>query len=198
MKACLEEYFDVEATFNEWFWKHGLPPTGIQNPVPADVPIVVMVKSPLAFHESLYPFWLHRRPNLDSGPDVSSFVRKELLVFDVSGGDLSRPKYWYRWPVEYWNQFYLSWLSWTDVRLRCQFVRYESLESDPEREILGLAERFQLRRKKPGPISLPSERVGPHVPTERRGERFLLKEADKQWIRDRVNMLVARSLGYSL
>lgn len=197
MKACLEEYFDVEVTFNEWFWKHGLPPTGIQNPVPPDVPIVVMVKSPFAFHESLYPFWQHRRPNLDSGPDVSSFAKKELLVFDISGGDLSRPKYWYRWPVEYWNQFYFSWLSWTDVRLRCQFVRYESLESDTEREILGLAERFQLRRRKAGPISLPSDRVGPHVPTERRGERYLLNEADRQWIRDRVNMLVARSLGYS-
>jgi len=198
MKACLEEYFDVDVTFNEWFWKHGLPPTGIQNPVPPDVPIVVMVKSPFAFHESLYPFWQHRRPKLDSGPDVSSFARKELQVFDVSGFDLSRPKYWYRWPIEYWSQFYFSWLSWTEVRPRCQFVRYEGLESDTEREILGLAERFQLRRRKPGPISLPSERVGPHVPTERRGKRYFLNEADKQWIRERVNTLVARSLGYSL
>ena len=198
MKACLEEYFDVDVTFNEWFWKHGLPPTGIQNSVPPEVPIIVMVKSPFAFHESLYPFWQHRRPNLDSGPDVSSFARKELHVFDISGGDLSRPKYWYRWPVEYWSQFYFSWLSWTEVRPRCQFVRYESLESDTEREILSLAERFNLRRKKPGPISLPGERVGPHVPTERGGERFVLNEADKQWIRERVNMLVARSLGYSL
>lgn len=198
MKACLEAYYDVDVTFNEWFWKHGLPPTGIQNPVPPDVPIVVMVKSPFAFHESLYPFWQHRRPNLDSGPDVSAFARKELLVFDVSGGDLSRPKYWYRWPVEYWNQFYLSWLSWTDVRMRCQFVRYESLESDTEREILGLAERFQLRRRKPGPISLPSERVGPHVPTERRGQRFILTDDARQWIRERVNSRVSETFQYEL
>lgn len=198
MKACLEAYYDVDVTFNEWFWKHGLPPTGIQNPVPPDVPIVVMVKSPFAFHESLYPFWQHRRPNLDSGPDVSSFARKELLVFDVSGGDLSQPKYWYRWPVEYWNQFYLSWLSWTDVRMRCQFVRYESLESDTEREILGLAERFHLRRRKPGPISLPSERVGPHVPTERRGQRFILTDDARQWIRERVNSRVSETFQYEL
>ena len=59
MKACLEEYFDVEVTFNEWFWKHGVPPTGIRCPIPRDVPIIVMSKSPCDFQESLYPFWLH-------------------------------------------------------------------------------------------------------------------------------------------
>lgn len=198
MKACLEEHYDVDVTFNEWFWKHGLPPTGIQNPVPPDVPIVVMVKSPFAFHESLYPFWQHRRPNLDSGPDVSSFARKELLVFDVSGGDFSRPKYCYRSPIEYWNQFYFSWLSWTEVQPRCQFVRYESLEGDAEREILSLAKRFKLRRKKPGPISLPDSRVGPHVPTERKGERFTLTDDARQWIRERVDSRVSRTFHYEL
>lgn len=198
MKACLEEHYDVDVTFNEWFWKHGLPPTGIQNPVPPDVPIVVMVKSPFAFHESLYPFWQHRRPNLDSGPDVSSFARKELLVFDVSGGDFSRPKYCYRSPIEYWNQFYFSWLSWTEVQPRCQFVRYESLEGDTEREILSLAKRFKLRRKKPGPISLPDSRVGPHVPTERKGERFTLTDDARQWIRERVDSRVSRTFHYEL
>lgn len=198
MQSCLEAHFDVEVTFNEWFWKHGVPPSGIQSPVTADVPVVVMVKSPYAFHESLYPFWLHRRPNLDSGSDVSAFARKELQVFDVSGGNLGRPKYWFRCPTDYWNQFYFSWLSWTEVRPRCQFVRYEDVESSTHDEIMKIAERFGLRRKTTGPISLPTERVGPHVPTERKGERFLLTEADRAWIRSMVNPLVAKSLGYEL
>ncbi|MCA3554400.1 hypothetical protein [Aestuariivirga sp.] len=198
MQSCLEAHFDVEVTFNEWFWKHGVPPTGIQCPVPPDVPVVVMAKSPYAFHESLYPFWLHRRPNLDSGPDVSAFARRELQVFDVSGGDLARPKYWFRCPTDYWNHFYFSWLSWTAVRPRCQFVRYEDVDRSTHDVIARIAERFGLRRKTSGPITLPAERVGPHVPTERKGERFLLTEEDRAWIRGMVHPLVARSLGYEL
>lgn len=196
MQSCLETHFDVEVTFNEWFWKHGVPPTGIQSAPSDNVPVVVMAKSPYAFHESLYPFWLHRRPYLDAGPDVSAFARKELQVFDVSGGNLGRPKYWFRYPIEYWNQFYFSWLSWTEIRPRCQFVRYEDVDRTTHDEIMKIAERFDLRRKTTGPISLPAERVGPHVPTERKGERFLLTEADRAWIRSMVNPLVARSLGY--
>lgn len=198
MKTCLETYFDVEVTFNDWFWKHGVPPTGIQCPVPEDVPIIVMVKSPYAFHESLYPFWQHRRPNLDSGENVSAFARKELIVFDVSGGNLGRPKYWYRCPTEYWNQFYFSWLSWTEVRPRCQFVKYENFEAHTEREVTAVAQRLGLERKNPNAISLPRDRVGPHVPTERSGERFLLTVEARQWIRQRVNPLVAKTFGYEL
>lgn len=198
MKACLESYFDVEVTFNEWFWKHGVPPTGIQCPVPADVPIIVMVKSPYAFHESLYPFWQHRRPNLDSGENVSAFARKELIVFDVSGGNLGRPKYWYRCPTEYWNQFYFSWLSWTEVGSRCQFVKYEDFETATEREITAIAQRFGLKRKNTDAISLPRDRVGPHVPTERTGARFMLTAEARQWIRQCVNPLVARTFRYEL
>lgn len=198
MKTCLETYFDVEVTFNDWFWKHGVPPTGIQCPVPEDVPIIVMVKSPYAFHESLYPFWQHRRPNLDSGENVSAFARKELIVFDVSGGNLGRPKYWYRCPTEYWNQFYFSWLSWNEVRSRCQFVKYENFEAHTEREVMAVAQRLGLKRKNPNAISLPRDRVGPHVPTERSGERFLLTAEARQWIRQRVNPLVAKTFGYEL
>lgn len=198
MKACLETYFDVEVTFNDWFWKHGVPPTGIQCPVPDGVPIIVMVKSPYAFHESLYPFWQHRRPNLDSGENVSAFARKELIVFDVSGGNLGRPKYWYRCPTEYWNQFYFSWLSWTEVRPRCQFVKYEDFEAHTERDVMAIAQRFGLKRKNPDAISLPRDRVGPHVPTDRAEERFLLTAEARQWIRQRVNPLVAKTFGYEL
>lgn len=196
MQSCLEAHFDVEVTFNDWFWKHGVPPTGIQCPVPPDVPIVVMVRSPFAFHQSLYPFWLHRRPNLDAGPDVSAFARKELVVFDVSGGNLGRPKYWFRYPTEYWNQFYYAWLSWTEVRSRCQFMRLEDVEAATDDVVGRLADRFKLRRTTSGRISLPEERVGPDVPTERKGDRFLLKESDKAWIKSILNPLVAKSLGY--
>lgn len=198
MQACLETYFDVEVTFNEWFWKHGVPPTGIQCPVPPDVPIIVMVKSPFAFHESLFPFWQHRRPNLDSGSDVSSFARKELIVFDVSGGNLARPKYWYRCPTDYWNQFYYAWLSWTEVKPRCLFVRYEDVAAATEAEILKIAQAFGLKRKNSDPIALPGERVGPDVPTDRRGERYVLSPDARRWIGEHVNVNVLRTFRYEL
>lgn len=198
MQACLEKYFNVEVTFNEWFWKHGVPPTGIQCPVPPDVPIIVMVKSPFAFHESLFPFWQHRRPNLDSGNDVSAFARKELAVFDVSGGNLGRPKYWYRCPTDYWNQFYYAWLSWTEVKHRCLFVKYEDVASTTEAEILKIARQFGLERKNAEPISLPRDRVGPEVPTDRSGERYKLSPEARHWIRERLNDNVVRTFGYDL
>ena len=196
MKACLEKYFDVEVTFNEWFWKHGVPPTGIQCTVPVTVPIVVMVKSPYSFHESLYPFWLHRRPNLDAGQNVSEFARKELVVFDVSGGNLGRPKYWYSCPADYWSHFYYAWLSWSEVKHRCVFVRYEDLSLATEVEILKLAVAFKLERKNFAPISLPAERVGPEVPTDRKGEKFMLNSGAKEWIARKFNSAVLRTFRY--
>lgn len=198
MKVCLEEYFDVEVTFNEWFWKHGVPPTGIRCPIPRDVPIIVMSKSPCDFQESLYPFWLHRRPNLDAGKSISEFIRKELIVFDNSGGNLGRPKYSFRCPTDYWNHFYFSWLSWSEMSSQCKFVSYDRLENSTEAEILAIAKRFHLSRKKQDPIRLPSERVGPHVPTARQEGRFKLTETDRQWISDNAHHLVMKSLGYRI
>lgn len=198
MKACLERYFHTEVTFNEWFWKHGSPPTGIQCQVPTNVPIVIMSKSPSAFVQSLYPFWIHRRPNLDAGRTISEFIRKELLVYDNSGGNHGRPKYWFRSPVDYWNHYYYSWLGWEEVRLRGLFVRYKDVARSTETEVSKVAAKIGLSRRVGGPIMLPQERVGPHVPTTREGERFRLTEDDLDWIRQNASSRVALSLGYKL
>jgi len=196
MKKCLEDHFDVEVTFNEWFWKHGLPPTGIQCQIPRSVPIVVMSKSPANFQESLYPFWLHRRPNLRAGRDISTFIRSELLVYDNSNGDFSTPKYWYRSPTDYWNQFYFAWLSWHEVRSTCRFVRYEDFAASPDSVLSKLASAFNLVRSNAEPVRLPAERVGPHVPTDRDGQSYVLKDTDRQWIRRHTNASVAMALRY--
>lgn len=121
VNKCLVDQVDVEVTFNEWFWKHGLPPTGIQCQIPLSVPIVVMSRSPPNFQESLYPFWLHRQPNLRAGRDISKFIRSELFVYVNSNGDFSTPMYCYRSPTDYWNQFCFAWLIWHDVRSRRRF-----------------------------------------------------------------------------
>ena len=197
MRACLENHYDVEVTFNEWFWKHGPPPTGIQHSIPLDVAIIVMSKSPEAFHESLYPFWLYRRPNLDAGPSVSEFARRELIVYDVSGGHHERQKYWYRYPIDYWNQFYFSWLSWLEVKSRCRFVRCEDLERSTDATVRAVGECFGLtQRSSEMSIALPAKRVGPHVPTSRKGDQFILNAVARSWIREQANSAVLNALGY--
>ena len=117
-----------------------------------------------------------------------------MVVFDVSGGNLGRPKYWYSCPADYWSHFYYAWLSWSEVKHRCVFVRYEDLSLATEVEILKLAVAFKLERKNFAPISLPAERVGPEVPTDRKGEKFMLNSGAKEWIARKVKAAAHKSL----
>ena len=58
IQTALAEHYEVEPVFNDWFWKHGVPPTTPSNPViiPQAVPIIVMSKDPVAFNESIFDF----------------------------------------------------------------------------------------------------------------------------------------------
>ena len=195
IKYCLEKHYHVEVTFNEWFWKHGVPPTGIQCSIPKHVPILIMSKSPSAFVELLYPMFLHRRTELQSGKSISDFIRRECIVYDNTGNNV-RPKYWFRNPVEYWNHFYYAWLNWTAVQSRCYFLKYESLAGSTHEEVNNIAHTFRLKIKNNKQICLPSNRVGPHIPTKREGDQFKITFDDLVYIRQHTNHDVARKLGY--
>ena len=197
MKTCLEGNFEVNVTFNEWFWKHGLPPSGIQSPIPPEVPIIIMSKSPVNFQISLYPFWLHRRVSLHSGENISEFIRSEFLVYDNTRGDFVTPTYWYRCPTDYWNQFYFAWINWKEVRSQCLFVRYEDFENSPDKIMTEISCKFNLSRITTSPICLPTQRVGPHVPTERDEARYIMTNDDKAWIKNHINASIAHALRYT-
>lgn len=195
-RYCLQRFFRTDSVFNEWFWKHGVPPTGIQRPIPSDVPIVVMSKDPCEVNVSLYRFWQARRPELAIGNSLSEFIRRRVVVYDNSRANID-PKYYYLTPTEYWNQFYYSWLNWAEVETQRVFLRCEDLLSAPDKHLSAIAERFGLERRLDGPITLPDGRIGPTPSREIRSRNHLLSDTDLEWIRSLVDNDVARSLGYS-
>lgn len=197
-QAALKTHFRVNPVFNDWFWKHGMPPTLPMGPapIPKDVPIIVMSKDPVAFNESIFRFWRARRPELNVGDDIGAFVRSRFLVYDNSGGD-TRPRYLFRNPTEYWNQFYFSWQNWKEVKDQVMFVRCEDLMHDPDMILSTVADRFGLKRRTQGVIALPEKRVGPKSPARLEKHVAGLSIQDRDWIWSQVEPDVATEAGYS-
>lgn len=197
-KSALKSHYHVEVVFNQWFWKHGVPPTLplSPTPIPRSVPIIVMCKDPVALNESLFRFWRARRPELQVGDDISKFVRSRFVTYDNTGGNV-RPFYYYPTPTEYWNQFYFSWLNWRDVKNQVHFVKCEDLMTDADGTLRAVGDRFDLSRRSDGPMSLPNKRVGPKSPELLEEGILGLSDKDRDWIHTQVDPWVARNLGYS-
>lgn len=196
-QSALMSHYRVHAVFNQWFWKHGVPPTlpTSPSPIPRSVPIIVMCKDPVALNESLFRFWRARRPELQVSDDISKFVRSRFVTYDNTGGNV-RPFYYYPTPTEYWNQFYFSWLNWKAVKNQIYFVKCEDLMSDADGSLRAVGDRFNLSRRTDGLMSLPNKRVGPQSPALlEEGVRGLCDE-DRDWIRAKVDPWVAKNLGY--
>ena len=194
-RHCLERFFYARAVFNDWFWKHGVPPTEIQREIPVGLPIVVMSKDPVALNQSLYRFWLARRPELDVGKNVSEFIRRRFIVYDNTGAN-NRPRYYFLNPTEYWNQFYFSWLHWKKIDDQRAFLKCEDLMADPESNLTVISQRFGLKRRGKEPLFLPRERVGPSVVTSTEKQNSSLTDEDVDWIRSWIDPEVAKALGY--
>lgn len=192
---CLREFFNVTPVFNEWFWKHGMPPTCIKRPIPKNVPVLIMVKEPVSFNVSLFRFWRARRPELNVGLDLSEFVRQRLIVYDNTGDCIS-PKYCFPNPTEYWNQFYFSWMNWRDIDDRRVFCRVEDLMTDPEGTLLRVAEGLGISRKNSRNIVLPVDRKGPALPRESLEENLMLNAEDVRFINSAVDQEIMKRLGY--
>lgn len=192
---CLKTHFEAEPVYNEWFWKHGVPPTCLQRPLPPEVPVVVMSKDPIDLNASLYRFWQARRPELEIGASLSEFVRRRFVVYDNSRSNID-PKYYYLTPTEYWNQFYFSWLNWDEVAPRRMFLRVEDMMADAEAALAPIAERFGLVRRGFDPVSLPEQRIGPTPSDEIRARDYTFSDADREFIRAAVDPQIAQALGY--
>lgn len=194
-KWCLQRYFKVKPVFNEWFWKHGVPPTCIQKAIPKKVPVVVVSKDPVSINVSLYRFWRARRPELDVGNSFSDFIRKRFIVYDNSRNCID-PMYYYINPTEYWNQFYFSWLNWREIDDRRAFLKYRDLIADPAESLIKLASCLQLKRRHSDLIVLPSEKIGPTPDAHMYEMEEPVSEADISFIWSRVDPVIAKSLGY--
>ncbi len=160
-----------------------------------------MAKDPVEFNRSVCEFWRVRRPELGTGHTLTDFIRSEFIVYDKS--KKRSPKYLFRTPTDYWNQFYFSYLNWEAVQPRMQVLRIEDLLSDPEKQLSRLGRLLKLQRRTNDLIAIPTEPVQPssdkkHAIT---GSDLIVGKAeasaeDRDCIWKMVNTTVARSFGY--
>jgi hypothetical protein len=203
MKLMLERAFHVRCSFNEWFWKHGLPPTLMSHDrhLRPTAPLVVMIKEPVHQNVSLFRHWQRTRPDLLGSKDFSQFIRSELIVHDNSFGGKG-PKYLFPTPTDYWNAFYFSYLHWEDVAETSQIVRLDHLETRIAQTLALLERRFSLTDRPNFLPEIPSNKVRPSPdgrpvqlePVEQQSNEFEISRIDRDFIESRVSRAVFESL----
>ena len=168
MLETLERGYYCIPTFNQYFWKHCLPPSTEVNLIPRDTAIICMVRDPVEWNRSIFRFWHTRRKELTPSLELGKFIREPLLVYDNSKG-LSDIHYHFNTPIDYWNKYYYAWYFWKNIRDQLLFVRLEDFETKPESVLLTIERKFSLRRKTTWSPTLPPSRVGPLVPSSIEG-----------------------------
>ena len=196
-KFTLERFFYLEAVFNRWFWKHGLAPTFQANPLPINVPILLLCRHPCDWALAMHRFWRQRRPELSPPKSFTKFIREPFIVYDNTG-TLQRPHYKFSNPINYWNCYYYSWLTWGDISLRRMIIQCENLTSQADLCLMPIAEKFNWRRREAGKIVLPTSRVGPKVDPPRGNEIGSLLPEDHSYIMEQVDHQICCNLGYKL
>jgi len=163
MLETLKQNYYCSPGFNQYFWKHCLPPHSEVGFIPPDVGVVCMVRNPVEWNKSLFKFWHVRRKELMPSCEISRFIREPLVVYDNSKG-LSDIRYHFNSPIDYWNKYYYAWAFWEKIRAQLVIVRLEDFESQTESVLNTIERKFSLQRKPTWQPSLPSGRVGPFVP----------------------------------
>lgn len=194
-KTCLERFYHVEVVFNRWFWKHGLPPAELNHPLPQSVPVLLLSRDPVTWALAMHRFWRERRPELNVPGLFSDFLRQPLIVYDNTGKSC-RPRFFFSSPIDYWNRYYYSWLSWGDLQPQLHCLRCEDLVADADAWLAPLAQVARWRLREPGPLVLPRERVGPKVSPAQVDERVLLTAEDRDWIEAAMDRKIVTRLGY--
>lgn len=195
-KACLERFYKVEVVYNRWFWKHGLPPASQDHPLPPAVSVLMLSRHPVHWALSMHRFWRQRRPELNVPESFSEFLREPFVVYDNTG-DSVRPRYWFSGPIDYWNRYYYSWLSWGDLKPQLHCIRLEDLTADANGCLAPIAESAGWRRQGQERLELPRHRVGPQVSPPRPDELELVSADDRLWIEAMLSQSLMLQLGYS-
>lgn len=146
VRALLQTNFSVVVHNNTHAYKHLPIPADFADSVfkPFPLPVVGVVKDPLAFLDSLFRYCEKNNfRNVDGARDFDSFIRSRILIFD--GGFKDFPRYRFCNPVQYWNSLNLNLLS--IPKERCSVVRYEDVLQDMPGQIEKIADKFGLERK---------------------------------------------------
>jgi len=191
----LSSHYQVAPVFNEWFWKHGLPPTSIKSPLPRNVPVILMSKNPFDHNISLYRFWQSKRPELCTGETFSEFIRKKFIVYDNSRNNLD-PKYIFQNPTQYWNQYYFSWLNWSEVAGKIAYAKCEDVTRKPEESLSSIESKLRLKRINSMDVELPAVSVGPTPSKKIQQQRIVLAPEDRDFIQSEIDTKIMTDLGY--
>jgi hypothetical protein len=181
MRATLEANYYCLPRFNQYFWKHSLPPHSAASIIPPETGVICMIRNPIDWSRSLFKFWHTRRKELLPSSKVAKFIRDPLIVYDNSMG-LDGIHYHFNSPIDYWNKYYYAWAFWKSMRNRVIFVRLEDFETQTESVLNLIEEKFSLIRRPTWHPALPSRRVGPFVPTSISGLDSDFSPSDHEFI----------------
>lgn len=163
MLETLNRNYYCTPAFNQYFWKHCLPPHSAGGIIPPEVGVVCMVRNPVEWNRSIFKFWHVRRKELTPALEISKFIREPLIVYDNSNS-IYDIRYHFISPTDYWNKYYYAWTFWKKIRNQLLFVRLEDFETQTESVLKSIERKFLLQRKSSWSPDLPSVRLGPIVP----------------------------------
>lgn len=138
MKHMIETNTNNEVVFSQLWWKHmPIPTLPRYDGALQDSRIIIMTKDPVAWTQSLHKFYLDRRRNENVADCYSKFIRSRIFVYDNSRGSLS-PKSMFRTPLDYFNNFYYSYIS-VSEGLNFNFTKLEDLLRNPAQVLADIS-----------------------------------------------------------
>lgn len=194
MTRLLEINFDVFALQStERGWKHG--PCEYSD----SIRFVFLVKNPYSWIRS---FWEWEKIHLRT--DARSL--EAFMTQNITHPELRR-----RWhadtPIDAWNLSLKSWLTLRDAG-NVAFVRYESLLTGFDRQLLEIQDRLSLKARLPSFRNLESRADDWKTPEPRkalktdyyREEQFIkeFSDAELHIMRDRLDPAVMNEFGYEI
>lgn len=163
MKYAIERNTNAKCVFNSLWWKHSPVPTLHDNRLhdQPKIPMIVMVREPSAVLKSTYEFFRITRKPIIEDRTFSEYLRSELIVHDRQDRK-GAPQYLFPTPVDYWNHFYWSWLTWKAASDSVVFVDMRALTRGPGSVLESISQKFNIPVVTPfNKITLPNAAVLP-------------------------------------
>jgi len=169
LQYLLETNFRCRVVPNAHGWKHAPVAISLRRSRriwDGRVPIIAVMKPPLAFLQSVFRYHLEVGRNIAAPKEWSAFLEAPFSIFNGRRG--RTPELSFANPVEYWNCLYLNLTTLPEPAFRCRLIRYDRLTDAPEQQVEDLAKFAGLRRRS-GPFRLPEGplRRGPRAWTRR-------------------------------
>lgn len=116
-------------------------------------------------------------------------------MYDNTRNNLD-PKYIFQNPTQYWNQYYFSWLNWSEVEGKIAYLKCEDVLSKPEESLSSIGSKFRLKRINSLDVELPAVRVGPTPSKKIQQQRIVITPEDKYFIQSEIDKKIMSDLSY--